>query len=104
MSTKAKPAGGTAGSAGQRAKNTQDALNCSLSAARCQMKTIRDLSNLVDQALSQAEFHSELAAFHLRRAEEHRRVLHSLQALIPRYSFSQEATGIAGEAEVGDEQ
>lgn len=53
-------------------------------------QAIRDLSNLLDQALFFTEFHGERAEFHRLQAERHRAVLRSLQTLIPRYQFNTE--------------
>ena len=41
------------------------------------------LSSLLDQALSKWEHHLSLAQFHAAQARRHRKVLRSLQSLIP---------------------
>ena len=43
----------------------------------------RDLSNLLDQALSRVEHHELQADYHIAQAAQHRAILRSLQALIP---------------------
>lgn len=60
------------------------------SPSRPNCQSIKPLSILLDQALSRAEYHSDLANFHHLQAEKHRKVLRSLQGLIPHYQFKTE--------------
>ena len=50
-----------------------------------QTKSIRDLSNQVDVALSLAEYHAQLSDYHSIEAQKHRRTLFRLLDRIPRY-------------------
>jgi hypothetical protein len=63
---------------------------------RPKKQSIQDLSAMLDQALYLAEYHSDRADFHRCRADKHRRVLRSLQGLIPRSQINTEGDLVNG--------